>query len=72
LILLDVLTGRDGQLYEDNLSDPLRVLSQEKLECVKLLWYALDIVESVYTDDDLDAVKSLFKGSDALLDDPFF
>ena len=47
------------------------MLCEEKLESVELLRYALDIVESVDTNDDLDAVKALFERSDALLDGLF-
>ncbi len=68
LILLDVLTRRHSKLYKDNPADPLGMLCEEKLECVELLRHALDIVESVDTNDDLDAVEALFEGSDALLD----
>ena len=71
LILLDVLTRRYSKLYKDDLADPLGMLCEEKLESVELLRHALDIVESVDTDDDLDAVKALFEGSDALLDGLF-
>jgi hypothetical protein len=71
LILLDILTRRHGKLYKDNPADPLGMLCEEKLESVELLRHALDIVESVDTNDNLDAVKALFERSDALLDGLF-
>jgi hypothetical protein len=58
-------------LYKDNPADPLGMLCEEKLESVELLRHALDVIESVYTNDDLDAVKALFERSDALLDGLF-
>ena len=71
LILLDILTRWYSKLHKDNLANPLRMLCEEKLESVELLWHALDIVESIDTDDDLDTVKALFEGSNALLDGLF-
>ena len=67
LVLLDILTRRHSKLDKDDPADPLWMLCEEKLECVELLRHALDIVESVNTNDDLDAVKALFERSDALL-----
>jgi hypothetical protein len=61
LVLLDVLTRRDGELDEHDLSDPLGVLFEEHLESVKLLRYALDVVETVDADNDLDALEPLLK-----------
>jgi hypothetical protein len=47
------------------------VLGEEEFKCVKLLRNTLDIVKPVDTDDDLDAVEALFKGSDTLLNGLF-
>jgi hypothetical protein len=44
------------------------MFSQEDLECVQLLRDTLDVVETVNTDDQLDALKLLLKSGDALLD----
>ena len=71
LILLDVLARWHGELHEYDLSDPLWVLSKEELECLELLGHALDIVESVYADDDLDAVKALLKACNTALNGLF-
>jgi len=71
LVLLDVLSRGHGELHKDDLSNPLRVLGEEEFKCVELLRNALDIVKSVDTDDDLDAVETLLKGSDTLLNGLF-
>lgn len=47
------------------------MLGEEEFKCVKLLRNTLDIVKPVDTDDDLDAVEALFKGSDTLLNGLF-
>ena len=71
LVLLDILSGRDGKLRKDNLPNPLWVLSEEEFECVELLGNALDIIKAVNADDDLDAVEALLEGSDTLLNGLF-
>jgi len=67
LVLLDILSGRHGELHKDNLSYPLWVLSEEELECVELLGNALDVIESIDADDDLDAIEALLKSGDTFL-----
>ncbi len=67
LVLLDVLSRGHGELRKDDLPNPLRVLGEEEFECMELLRNALDIVKSVDTDDDLDAIEALLKGSNTLL-----
>ena len=67
LILFNVLTRGHGDLYEDNLADPLGVLGQEDLERVELLGHALDVVEAVHTDDELDALELAAQRGYALL-----
>ena len=67
LVLFDVLSRRNGELDEDDLADPFRVLVQESLERVKLLRYTLDVIQSVDTDNDLDALESLFQLSQTFL-----
>ncbi|CRK33032.1 hypothetical protein BN1708_005977 [Verticillium longisporum] len=69
LVLLDVLARWDRHLNEDDAADPLGVLREEDLEGVELLGHALDVIESVDTDDELDALKLALQGLDALLDD---
>ena len=71
LVLFDVLTRRHSELCKDDFSNPLWVLGEEELESMELLGHALDIIESVYADDDLDAVEALFKSSNALLNGLF-
>lgn len=50
------------------LADPLWVLSQEDLERVKLLGNTLDVVQSVDSDDELDALELSLELLDSLLD----
>ena len=50
-----------------HLADPLRVLREEELEPVQLLRDALDVVEPVDADDDLDALEALLERGDAVL-----
>jgi hypothetical protein len=72
LVLLDVLSRGHGKLREDNLSDPLWVLSEEELERMKLLRNTLDVVEPVDSNDDLDAVEALLEGNNTLLNGLLF
>ena len=65
LVLLDVLPTRDGDLDEDDFPDPLGMLVEENLERVHLLRDALDVVEAVDADDDLDAFEATAQGRDA-------
>jgi hypothetical protein len=67
LVLLYVLSGGDSKLHKDDLPDPLRVLCEEKLECVEFLGNALDIIEAVNADNNLDSVEALLEGCDTLL-----
>jgi len=67
LVLLDVLARGDGDLDEDDLADPLGVLLEEDLHGVELLRHALDVVEAVDADDELDALEPAPQGRDALL-----
>ena len=68
LVLFDVLARGHSDLHQDNLANPLRVLSKEDLESVQLLRYTLDVVQTVNTDNKLDTLELLLKSCDALLD----
>ena len=67
LVLLYVLSGGDSKLRKDDLPDPLWVLGEEELECVKLLGNAFDIIEAVNTDNNLDSIETLLEGCNTLL-----
>lgn len=67
LVLLYILSGGNSKLHKDDLPDPLWVLGEEELECVELLGNALDIVEAVNADNNLDSVEALLEGCDTLL-----
>jgi len=43
------------------------MLGEEELECVELLGNALDIVETVDADNNLDSVEAVLEGGDTLL-----
>ena len=67
LVLLHVLSGGNSKLRKHDLPDPLWVLGEEELEGVELLGNALDIVEAVNTDDNLDSVEAVLESCDTLL-----
>jgi hypothetical protein len=69
LVLLDVLPRGHRELDEHDLADPLGVLREEELERVQLLRDALDVVEPVDADDDLDALEAALERREAVLDD---
>lgn len=71
LILLHILSGRNRQLDQHNFADPLGVLGKESLERLEFLRDTLDIVQTVNTDDDLDAIKPRFQRTEAF-DNGFF
>jgi hypothetical protein len=67
LVLFYVLSGGNRKLRKDDLPDPLWVLGEEELECVELLGNALDIVEAVNPNNDLDSVEAVLEGCNTLL-----
>lgn len=44
------------------------MLAEEELECVQFLWDTLDVVQSVDTNNDLDAVEAVLELLDTFLD----
>lgn len=68
LVLLDVLARRHGDLDEDDLAEPLWVFFEEDLHRVQLLRHALDVVEAVDADNDLDAFETTTERRDTLHD----
>lgn len=68
LVLLDVLARGNGDLDEDHLADPFRVLVEEDFKSVEFLRDALDVVEAVDADDDLDSFEATPKSGDTLND----
>jgi hypothetical protein len=65
LVLFDVLTRWNGELHEDDLAYPLRVLLEEYLEGMEFLRNALDVVESVDADNNLYPFEAFFQLLDA-------
>jgi hypothetical protein len=49
-----------------NLSNPFRMLCEEEFESVQLLWNALDVIETVDTNDDFHATETLLELGDAV------
>lgn len=66
-VLLHILSRRYGDLEQYHLADPVWVFFEKNLKGMKLLRYALDVVESVHTDDDLDAFVLRLETSNTLL-----
>lgn len=54
-------------MHQNHLSDPFRVLRQEKLQCVELLGNTLDVIQSIYADNELNAVEPLLELVNPLL-----
>lgn len=68
LILLDILPARHSDLYQNDLANPLWVVTEEDLQRVQLLRHALDIVQAIDTNHKLDALELLLQHRNALLD----
>jgi hypothetical protein len=58
LVLFHVLSRRNGDLNQDDLSNPLGVLLQEDFQPEQLLRHAFDVVQPVDAHDDLDVLES--------------
>jgi hypothetical protein len=43
------------------------MLGEEELECVELLGNALDIIETINADNNLDSVEAMLEGCNTLL-----
>ena len=67
LVLFDILSTRHSDLNQDDLANPLGVLGEENLKSVQLLRNALDVIQTIHTDDELHALELALKGSNALL-----
>lgn len=67
LVLLDLLSARHSHLNEHDLIAQFRVVVQECVECLQLLREALDMVQSVHSNDDLEVFILLFQGLNAFL-----
>lgn len=48
------------------------MLTEEEFKCVQLLRYALDVVQTIHANNDLDAVEALLELLDALYHRFFF
>lgn len=49
-----------------NLANPFRMLCEEEFESMQLLWNALDVIETVDTNDDFHAAETLLELGDAV------
>lgn len=65
LIFLYILTRWHGNLDQHDLAYPLRVLGEEDLERVQLLWHTLDIIETIDADNKLDPLELALQSVDA-------
>jgi hypothetical protein len=68
LILFDILSARHGNLNQDDFANPLRVVGQEDFQSVKFLRYALDVIETIHTDNQFDAFELFLQDLNPLLD----
>jgi hypothetical protein len=66
LVLLYILSRRDGNLNQHNLADPFGVFCQEDFKSVKLLRDTLDVIKTVNTNNQLDALELLLECLDTL------
>jgi hypothetical protein len=57
LVLLDIASAGHGHLDKHHLAYPLGVLVQENLQGVQLLRNTLDVIETINSDDELDALE---------------
>jgi len=60
-------TRKNKTRWKAHFSNPLRVFCQEQLKSVKLLRNSLNVIQSIYSDDQLDTVESLLELLDSLL-----
>ena len=68
LVFLHVFSAGDGHLDQDDLTNPLWVLSQEDLQGVQLLRYTLDVIQTINSNDKLDTFKLLLEGVNSVND----
>lgn len=68
LIFFNVLSARNGNLNQDNLSDPFRVIGEEDFEGMQLLRHAFDVIETIHSDHELDTLKFLLQSGNSLFD----
>jgi hypothetical protein len=66
LVLLYILSRRNGNLNQHNLTDPFGVFCQEDFKGVKLLGDTLDVIKAVNTDNQFDALELLLECLDTL------
>ena len=57
LVLFHLSTCRNGDLYHDDSSNVLRMVSQEHLKCPQLLGQGLDVVQAINADYDVSSFK---------------
>lgn len=67
LILFDILSTWHSHLHQNDLTYPLWVITEEDLQRMELLGHALDVVQAVDTDHELDTLELLLKHSNTLL-----
>lgn len=59
LVLLNILSTGNGNLYKYDLPNPFWVVTEEYLESVQLLGHALDVIKTVDADHQLHALELL-------------
>jgi hypothetical protein len=66
LVLLYILSRRDGNLNQHNLANPFGVFCQENFKSVKLLGNTLDVIKTINTDNEFDTLELLLECLNAL------
>ena len=66
LVLLYILSRRDGNLNQHNLADPFGMLCQEDFKSVKLLRNTLDVIKTINTNNQFNALELLLECLDTL------
>ena len=71
LVFFDISTTGDRNLDKDDLANPFGMVVEENLKGVQLLGDTFDVVQTVNTDDELNALELLLELSDPVLDGSF-
>ncbi len=61
LVFIDILSGGNSKLNQNDLPDPFRMLCKEEFQGVEFLWDTFDVIQSINTDDDFNALETCFK-----------
>ena len=66
LVLLNILSRRDGDLNQHNLANPFGMFCQEDFKSMELLRDTLDVIKTINTNNQFDALELLLECLDTL------